>query len=134
MPDAVAGIKRNFFDRDAVTKSMDKATKKALSKFGAFVRRRAQSSIRTRKKISEPGSPPSGHAGNLKRLIYFSYDPQQKSVVTGPTPFGVGEAPRLLEMGGVSVFGKRYRPRPFMKPAFDAEQPNAAKMFENQME
>lgn len=134
MADAVAQIRKAFFDSDAVRKSVDVATRKALSKFGAFVRRRAQSSIRTRKAISQPGATPSGHAGTLKRLIFFSFDTDRKSVVIGPTVFGRGEAPRLLEEGGVSVFGRYYRSRPFMGPAFKAEQDAAAKLYENQME
>lgn len=134
MADAVAQIRKAFFDSDAVRKSVDVATRKALSKFGAFVRRRDQSSIRKRRAISQPNSPPSDHTGKLKRRIFFSFDMDRKSVVIGPTAFGRGEAPRLIEEGGVSVFGKYYRPRPHTQPAFEAEQPNAAKLFENQME
>lgn len=55
--------KGNFFDRKAVLAAVDKATLRVLSKFGAFVRRRAKSSIRKRKKASPPGQPPSSHSG-----------------------------------------------------------------------
>jgi hypothetical protein len=123
--DVVANVKQAFFDSSKVTKSLDRATKKALSKFGAFVRQRSRSSIRSRKKVSMPGQPPSSHVGTLKKLIFFAYESEQKTVVIGPTPFGKGTAPSLLESGGIAVSrnGKRlnYRPRPFMKPAFDTE-------------
>lgn len=123
--DVVANVKQAFFDREKVLKSLDRATKKALSKFGAFVRQRSRTSIRSRKKVSMIGEPPSSHTGTLKKLIFFAYEADKKTVVIGPTPFGKGQAPSLLESGGVAVSsrGKRlnYRPRPFMKPAFDTE-------------
>lgn len=123
--------KGGFFDRDKVMRSVDAGTRKVLSKFGAFVRQRAKTSIRKRKGTSPPGQPPHSHVGLLRRFILFAYDPQRKSVVIGPTLTKEGSpAPRLLEHGGDAVIedrGKarhaRYRPRPFMQPAFAAEQP-----------
>ena len=50
-------IKQLFFDREAVTSRVDPATRKVLSKFGAFVRRTAKGSIRRRRKAAPPGSP-----------------------------------------------------------------------------
>ncbi len=119
-----------FFDRQAVLSATDRATRKVLSKFGAFVRTTARHSIRRRKKPAPPGSPPSSHVGLLKKLIYFGYDADRQSVVIGPTPLrAVAEAPPLLEYGGTTTIerrGKRmraqYRPRPFMGPAFEKEQ------------
>ena len=136
--DAVAQVKKMFFDSKAVTDAVDAATRRVLSKFGAFVRRGAKSSIRPRKAVSAPGSPPSSHVGTLKRLIYFAYDPGRKSVVIGPTPFktSVGVVPPLLEYGGAAVIrvhGKvkpvTYRPRPFMGPAFEKEKPKLPSMW-----
>jgi hypothetical protein len=132
-----------FFDRKAVTSRVDKSTARVLSKMGAFVRTRAKGSIRKRKKISDPGSPPSSHAGHLKNFIYFAYEPQRESVVVGPTLFGgaksAGKAPGLLEFGGTDVITGRkrggqvaiYRPRPFMKPAMDAELPKFPELWKN---
>lgn len=125
-----------FFDRAAVIARVEKATIRAMSKFGAFVRKRARSSIRRRRKISEPGQPPSAHSGEIK-LIYFVYDPGTKSVVVGPLLFKRGEAPPLLEFGGErqkrlksgEVKVLHYRPRPFMGPALEAEQPKFALQF-----
>ena len=130
--------KRMFFDRSAVTRAVDRGTRKVLSRFGAFVRTGARHSIRKRKAISEPGSPPSSHVGLLRKLIYFGYDPAKRSVVVGPTPLrGTAEAPPLLEYGGrARRKGRRgkthvatYRPRPFMGPAFEKEKPKLPAMW-----
>ena len=135
-------VKQMFFDRKAVTNSTDRASRRVLSRFGAFVRTAARSSIRTRRRISAPGQPPSSHLGLLKKLIYFGFDPGRQSVVIGPTLLhqkNRGGAPELLEYGGTahrdSVFldyknrtvtrrsGRvKYRPRPYMTPAFNREK------------
>ena len=128
----IRALKANFFDTAAVRGKIDADTRRVLSRFGAFVRTRARSSIRTRKKPSAPGQPPSSHAGDLKRLIFFALDPAATSVVIGPLRFRKGEAPALLERGGaVSRKGKtlRYRPRPFIGPAGKAEAQNLPKIL-----
>jgi len=51
--------KQMFFDTKAVMRATDKATRRVLSKFGAFVRRSARSSIRKRKRTSAPASRPA---------------------------------------------------------------------------
>lgn len=95
-------VTKLFFDKPAILKAIDRAAIRVLSKFGAFIRTAAKSSIRKRKKVSPPGFPPSSHEGSLKRLIFFSYDKEKKSVVIGPVPFGAkgGQVPELLEYGG----------------------------------
>ncbi len=121
-------ITKLFFDKKAVTSRTDRATRKVLSRFGAFVRQTARSSIRKRKAPAPPGSPPSSHTGLLKKFIFFGYEPQKRSVVIGPVRLsqkGRGEAPSLLEHGGTGQVGDRrvrYEPRPFMGPAFEKEQ------------
>jgi hypothetical protein len=132
-------ITKLFFDKKAVRDKVDAGTRRVLSKFGAFVRRTARSSIRKRKKPSSPGSPPSSHIGLLKKFIFFGYEPAKRSVVIGPVRLsqqGRGEAPHLLEYGGstkVEHRGKRkrakVRPRPFMGPAFEKEQPKLPAMW-----
>jgi len=52
-------ITNMFFDSKKVVSATDRATRRVLSRFGAFVRRTAKQSIRKRKKVSQPGSPPS---------------------------------------------------------------------------
>ena len=134
--------KQMFFDRKSVTGAVDKAARKVFSRFGAFVRRGAKSSIRKRKRTSSPGEPPSSHAGLLKRLIYFGYDRQRRSVVIGPQRLNqkAGDAPAALEYGGTStvVEGLRHRrkkrrvrikARPYMGPAFQKEQPKLPAMW-----
>ena len=147
--------KQMFFDSPKVMSAVDKATRKVLSKFGAFVRTRSRTSIRRRKGISQPGQPPSSHAGHLRRLIFFGYDSSRRSVVIGPTPFGEGEAPELLEQehvpgtvrrvtrpdrtsrasGSSDKRGRRrtmtYRARPFMGPAFEKEKEGLPALWAN---
>jgi len=132
-------IKRMFFDRQAVISKVDAATRRVLSKFGAFVRRSAKSSIRKRKKAAPPGQPPSSHTGLLKKFIFFGYDAARPSVVIGPTRLnqkGRGEAPPLLEYGGKTTLkrgGKKrrvtYQARPYMGPAFEKEKPQLPAMW-----
>lgn len=132
-------IKRMFFDRQAVISKVDAATRRVLSKFGAFVRRSAKSSIRKRKKAAPPGQPPSSHTGLLKKFIFFGYDAARQSVVIGPTRLnqkGRGEAPPLLEYGGKATLVRRgkkkrvtYQARPYMGPAFEKEKPQLPAMW-----
>jgi hypothetical protein len=133
-------VKRFFFDRPAVLSKVDAATRRVLSKFGAFVRRTAKSSIRKRKKASPPGKPPSSHTGLLKRLIFFGYDPGKRSVVIGPEPLrSTVEAPPLLEYGGTARRKGRggksvmatYKPRAYMGPAFDKELNNLPPLWQD---
>lgn len=137
---ALKAAQANFFDRIKVKDAVDAGTRRSLSKFGAFVRQRARTSIRTRRAISEPGSPPSSHVGTLKKLIVFAFDQARASVVIGPTLVSPGSSvPGLLEFGGEAEGrgpdGKprrtRYRPRPYMGPAFKAEEKNAARLWQD---
>jgi len=135
-------VKKMFFDRKAITAAVDKATRRVLSRFGAFVRRGAKSSIRKRKRISAPGEPPSSHTGLLRRFIFFGYDRERRSVVIGPARLNqkVGDAPHALEHGGMSTVieglrGRRrkrrvrIKPRPYVGPAFEQEKPKLAAMW-----
>jgi hypothetical protein len=136
---SVKAAKGGFFDRGKVIAAMDRATRKALSKFGSFVRQRAKTSIRKRKGISPPGGPPYSHVGHVRKFLFFSYDADRKSVVIGPARLGGTVDPAALpalEYGGTStgiVKGKRrsisVRARPFMGPAFEAERPGLAAMW-----
>jgi len=134
--------KQMFFDRKAVTGALDRATRKVLSKFGAFVRTGARHSIRKRKGVSAPGEPPSSHTGLLRNFIFFGYDRDRRSVVIGPQRLNqkVGDAPHALEHGGTSTVveglrGRRRKrririaARPFMGPAFEREKPKLPAMW-----
>ena len=131
-----------FFDSKKVIDATTKAERKVFSRFGAFVRRAARSSIRRRKRVSEPGKPPSSHTGLLKRFIFFAYDLGRRSVVIGPARLSgkIGDAPRALEYAGKSkVVARRrgqrvirtvtIRARPFMGPAFKQEKPKLPAMW-----
>jgi hypothetical protein len=142
-----------FFDATELMKGVDKAEKKALSRAGAFVRKRARGSIRRRKTVSRPGRPPNAHLDDLKRIL-FAYDKSAGSVVIGPMPLNGRDFPKvptLLEFGGNvrsyirTKSGRRskhvrrgrktlrYRARPFMGPAMDKELAKGTipKQFEN---
>jgi hypothetical protein len=98
-------VKNLFFDRATVVREVGKINAKALSKAGAFVRRRARSSMKRRKAPSAPGSPPSAHSkGSVATFknILFAYEPQNMGVVIGPVLLNgkKGSAPALHEFGG----------------------------------
>lgn len=140
-----------FFDSDLVLRTVNKTKRKLLSRFGAYLRREARQSIRKRKKMSEPGQPPSSHKGWLKQHIYFAWDSSTESVVIGPIQLGRGTAPAALEHGGPSLAFRRFkkangqwvteireiphiRPRPFMRPAMARILPKFAGLFKGQIE
>lgn len=130
MPRSFATITSQFFDSGKVQKTLDRKTLRVLSKFGAFVRRSAQFSMRSGKGTARPGQPPFAHGGKeLKRLLFFSYDALTKTVFIGPIRFDSAKmrgVPRLMEKGGeISKKVKsgqslrlKYKPHPFMEPAF----------------
>ena len=144
-------MKDLFFDRPAVKDRMTKANRKALTKVGAFIRRRARSSLRRRKKSSQPGQPPSVHTADrvatLKNIL-FAYEPNSQTLVVGPVKLnqktllgpqlGNVTVPQLHEFGAtvkvragrrrirhgqpVRVRRVKYAQRPFMGPALEAEK------------
>lgn len=139
MPFDFVTLKRSFFDVVKIQDEAERLRLRGLSKFGAYVRQRARTSIRKRKKISEPGKPPSSHAGELKKLIFFAYDSGTRSVVVGPALFKRGGVPSLLEYGGTIVRKLKggavrrlvYRPRPYMSPALEAERPKFTQVLKS---
>ena len=126
----LSDAKRAFFDAPRVVAATTVAERAVLSRFGAYVRQRARSSIRQRAGTSSPGTPPFSHTGLLKRFLFFAFDTERRSVVIGPVRLNNkrGDAPPLLERGGSAMRVRRgqtvscsYAPRPFMRPAFDRE-------------
>ena len=119
-------LKKNFFDRKKIKGRVDVRTRRVLSKFGSFVRRSAQHSIRPSKRTSPPGKPPFSHSGKLRKKIFFMYDPKRRSVVIGPIifPGKTGKALPALEYGGKTDMPSgdiiKIEARPFMGPAFNA--------------
>ena len=114
-------VREAFFDRPKVIASLKKAKRKALSKAGAFVRKRARSSMRRRKGSSSPGSPPSAHSnGNSLKTILFAYQPQSESTIVGPVQLNqvnftiesvTSTVPGLHERGETAIIREyRYQP------------------------
>jgi hypothetical protein len=128
-----ARLTESFFDRDLVKRKLDAATRRVLSKFGAFVQRRDKSSLRYetgKRKKSAAGQTPVVHrsekftrqsknrktgqvtrrpASPLKELVFFAFDQARNSVVIGPEAFrnsklGGGVVPPLVEYGGTGPF------------------------------
>ena len=126
-----------FFDRATVIEKVRDGTKSTLAKAGAFVRTRARSLLRRRKRSAQPGQPPSDHGGYLKRWIFFAYEAATQSVVIGPRLFRSSRptVPQLLEGGGEIArhrsSGKpaTYSKFPFMEPALEAERPKFPELF-----
>jgi hypothetical protein len=103
-----------FFDRAKVVQMTEDRELRALSRIGAFVRRRARTAIlRRRKRVSSPGEPPSVHSTDdvaTLRNILFAYNRGSQSVVIGPVKLnqlntkaeGLGSqpVPSIMEHGG----------------------------------
>ena len=117
--------KGSFFDRAKVINAIDKGTKKALSLFGASVRKSARRSIgspsvaKPGRRPTPPRTPPAAPRARTKhpfatlRNIQFFYESTRKSVVIGPVKFGSttegGKTiPELLHYGGSATV--RIRP------------------------
>lgn len=145
-PGSSFAVTKWFLDAPAVVNAVDKATRRVLSRFGAYVRRTMKTSIRQSKKTSAPGSPPRSHAGLLKKFIFFAFDPASWSVVIGPERLNakVGNVPEVLEHGGrntVATYRRRGRKRlvskrtvnikarPYARPALEKEQPKLPAMW-----
>lgn len=140
-----------FFDDKKILDRAEREELRALAKFGAYVRRRARSSIRKRQRVSDPGEPPSSHVGLLRKFIFFFVEKSDKNVVIGPIRLNQKQElptiPELLEYSGdavrrqatlrnrLAVWSRRlhYRARPYMHPAFEAELPNAPELLRDKI-
>lgn len=124
---------RWFFDRAPVIQATTRAERRVLNHAGGLTRKIARQSIRKRKRISQPGSPPSSRAGHLRRFILYHYDRARAVVVIGPVKFPSRNAyvvPEILEFGGTVTRRRRgqrirarYQARPYMRPALDKVAP-----------
>ncbi len=141
-------FRRYFFDRQAVVSAADRTKKRVLNRFGAFVRTKARQSIRKRKRVSRPGEPPTNRKGQLKRFLFYGYEPNRDSVVIGPARLSGSKfsIPEIIEHGGAATIrvrrkkrGKRrrirkrvtYAARPFMQPAFEKEQQKLPQLWKD---
>lgn len=114
-----------FFDRARVMNAIDKGTRKALSLFGASVRKAARRDIgspsvaRPGRRPTPPRTPPAAPRARTRhpfaslRNIQFYYEKTKKNVIIGPVRFGStiegGKTiPELLHYGGSATV--RIRP------------------------
>jgi hypothetical protein len=109
-----AAYLHSFFDRAAVIDALTEAEWVVLSKFGAYLRERARTSIRKGNRKgdpSTPGTPPRSHdvwlpnGGRAKHLLremmFFGFDANRRTVVVGPAVINAPTgAPGLCEFGG----------------------------------
>ncbi len=128
-------IKKAFFDRQRVLDSQQKANLRRLSKAGAYIRTRARSKLRRRKRPARPGEPPSVHSRDPRaslKYILFGLGDDKNSVLIGPVALPQSQlkaasaetVPELMEFGGTSeVDGRRsrYAKHAFMGPSLDEE-------------
>jgi len=116
--------KANFLDSPAVLARVEKNERRTLARSGGFIRTTARRSIRRRKRVSQPGEPPSAHAasGDFASLktIFFAFDFRTRSVVIGPVGLNIhhyyqgklskGTVPEVLEKGGtIGIREKRMK-------------------------
>lgn len=117
-----ANIKDRFFDREKVVQQIGRANVRKLSKMGAFIQRRARTSLRRgpRRRIrgrtvpSTPGTPPrvwSRDSFATLKNILFGLSRDNNAVLIGPRivpsrkPKGSSAqtVPELLEHGGTAM-------------------------------
>lgn len=121
-------FKEMFFTTNKVQALLDRKMAKTLSKFGAVTRTTAQRSMRTRKKPSAAGTPPSSHDKKLLRKLLFFASNGRDGVVVGPVLKSTTKKlgiPRTHEKGGrITKMHKtrglvinNYPARPYMAPA-----------------
>lgn len=133
-----------FFDKALVEGKIDRTSYAVLSRFGSYVRRTAQQSIRTPRgkrywNPPRPGKPPWNRTGKLKRFIFFGWDPLMRSVVVGAALFARSRRspntiPQIIEEGGVAYHRRKkknatWRQFPYMEPALRKEEPKLAGLW-----
>lgn len=134
-------MKDFFFDRKVIERQVNREKRRSMSRSLAFIRTKARSLLRRRKRSSSPGSPPSVHSkdptASLKKIL-FAYDMATGGGVVGPVKINRSNpefrssepVPSIMESGGSVLIrrgkksrGRRvtYAARPFMQPALDHE-------------
>ncbi|MEN6385311.1 MAG: hypothetical protein ABFD79_08930 [Phycisphaerales bacterium] len=132
-------VKTLFFDSPAVVQAVDSATRKVLNRIGGMIRLTARRSIKkasTHNAVSKPGKPPLSHTGLLRNYIYYSFDPQARSVIVGPVALRAKgkNVPHTLEYSGTAKIRNKnihIAARPYMTPALTVNQPRMAALWQN---
>jgi hypothetical protein len=144
-------VKKWFFDRDRVTKYMDRKNRQALQEAGRRIRRAAQTSMRyvtsrreqerkvaagLRKRaardpsVSRPGEPPRAIKPHpwIRRHLFYAFEPVAQSVVIGPVGFPRGSgAPETLEFGGRARVRNKQRRRRRLGGGVATAEPHGGK-------
>lgn len=111
-----------------VAERIEEGIKKGLGKAGGAIRKTAERSIRSRKRPSPPGTPPSTRTKRLRKSIL--YEVQGNSVFIGPAESLIGPVGAAHEFGG-QFRGDDYPARPFMRPALVKMTPRLASFWKN---
>lgn len=115
------GLRFTFrFNIGLISRKVREANRKALGYAAGYVRKVARSSIKSRKRISLPGFPPSSHTHELREFILYDVSDLGDYAIIGARRLSKpGLAPKALEHGGMDPLGHFYQPRPFMEPALE---------------
>jgi hypothetical protein len=151
---SIAQAKDLFFDRDKLSRAVDRGFRRGLSRMGAFIRTKMISlilrhnvrrgfGVKTNVKdrhpgqVSPPGEPPYSHEGSLAKWIFFGYDERAKAVFIGPAKLNKGwgdGGPHLLEYGGpASRTEKRQRMSDRVRQMFYRPRPFAHPALDAEM-
>lgn len=106
-------VRKYFFDREAVIRSVDRATLVSLRRAGGLTRKISRNSIgrlAPKAKVRPPGQPPRNRTDRLRDGIVFALEQATKSVIVGPRLYNQtdlqegewrsGVIPQILEFGG----------------------------------
>lgn len=142
--------KASYFDRKPIIDKLDKATRRVLSKFGAFVRTRditsmlrhnvprgfgVKTKVSNRDGVSPVDTPPYPHVGTMVKNVEFSYDEIAHSVVVGPALIvgktGTRNALHAMEYSGPSLMKSTNRAtKGQLLPIFVKARPSINPAFE----
>jgi len=116
------------FDAGGLVARVAKASVDVLRRMGAYVRKVAQSKVRTSPDAAPPGSPPHSRRGLLRKAILFGVEKDGPTVFVGPSFRLVGTSASAHEFGG-SYKKERYPARPLMGPSLEESIPRLAAMW-----
>lgn len=111
--------------KGAQTRGLHRAAKAAAAAIRRLIRFR-----RDRKKDAPPGRPPYSHMPGHEglRMVIYRLNERDGSVTIGPKLFSEYSVPEVLEFGGYSN-GRKYAPRPYLKPALAQVAPKLDKLI-----
>jgi hypothetical protein len=94
-------VRRANIDASRISRGMERGGRRALKRYGGYLRKVAQRRIRRRKRASRPGESPTGHGNQpLKRGIRYALT-DDDGVIIGPEKTRIGKIAHNLEYGGM---------------------------------